>query len=138
MNKSWMAAAAALLLAGAAGAWHAYTPPDLDAPEPVPMEVLDKDGKLLGHHLAPSAQEIAGLSNAAQVMLGRRLLNETARLLPDNVGNGLNCNSCHMPTAASRCATTTSIPAATTRATCRGRARRSIWPSASTAASCAR
>ncbi|KRG42238.1 cytochrome C [Stenotrophomonas pictorum JCM 9942] len=96
MNKSWMAAAAALLLAGAAGAWHAYTPPDLDAPEPVPMEVLDKDGKLLGHHLAPSAQEIAGLSNAAQVMLGRRLLNETARLLPDNVGNGLNCNSCHM------------------------------------------
>ncbi len=98
MNKSWMIAGAALLLAGVGGAWgwHAYTHPDLDAPAPVPMDVLDKDGKLLGHHLPPSADEIAGLPNAEQVMLGRRLLNETARLLPDNVGNGLNCNSCHM------------------------------------------
>lgn len=89
------AALAALVLAGA-GAWHHHNHPDLDAPAPAAMDVLDKQGKVLGQHVLPSAQEIAGLSNAESVMLGRRLLNETARLLPDNVGNGLNCNSCHM------------------------------------------
>lgn len=87
---------AAVAAAGAGFAWHAYNHPDLDAPAPTPMDILDKQGTVLGHHVAPSANEIAGLANAGSVMLGRRLLNETARLLPDNVGNGLNCNSCHM------------------------------------------
>lgn len=98
MKTKWMigGVAVALLLAGVGAAGWAYMHPDLDAPAPVPMQVLDAKGAVLGQHLAPSAQEIAGLANAEQVMLGRRLLNETARLLPANVGNGLNCNSCHM------------------------------------------
>ena len=32
----------------------------------------------------------------AQIRLGQRLTNETARLLPGNVGNALNCSSCHL------------------------------------------
>lgn len=31
-----------------------------------------------------------------QILLGKRLLGETRRLLPQNVGNGLNCTSCHL------------------------------------------
>ena len=98
MNVKLMIAAAVVVLAGSAGAaaWYAHTHPDLDAPAPVPMDILDKQGTVIGHYLAPSAEEIAGLANAESVMLGRRLLSDTARLLPDNVGNGLNCNSCHM------------------------------------------
>ena len=30
------------------------------------------------------------------VRLGRQLMNETRKLLPRNVGNGLNCSSCHI------------------------------------------
>jgi len=49
------AALAALVLAGA-GAWHHHNHPDLDAPAPAAMDVLDKQGKVLGQHVLPSAQ----------------------------------------------------------------------------------
>lgn len=89
------AAIAALLLAAGLLAYrHQY--PDLDAATAPTLEILDAQGAVVGHYLPPSAEEIATLGNARSVMLGRRLLNETARLLPDNVGNDLNCNSCHM------------------------------------------
>ncbi len=32
----------------------------------------------------------------AQILRGMRLLSDTKRLLPDNVGNGMNCTSCHL------------------------------------------
>ncbi|MGV0998035.1 MAG: c-type cytochrome [Fluviibacter sp.] len=35
-------------------------------------------------------------SNPDQLINGMRLLTETKALLPDNVGNGLNCSSCHL------------------------------------------
>lgn len=35
-------------------------------------------------------------ANADQVIYGMRLITETKALLPDNVGNGLNCSSCHL------------------------------------------
>lgn len=35
-------------------------------------------------------------ANAEQVVYGMRLMTETKALLPDNVGNGLNCSSCHL------------------------------------------
>lgn len=35
-------------------------------------------------------------ANADQVIYGMRLMTETKALLPDNVGNGLNCSSCHL------------------------------------------
>ena len=35
-------------------------------------------------------------ANADQVIYGMRLMTETKALLPDHVGNGLNCSSCHL------------------------------------------
>lgn len=85
-----------VLLAGAGTLAYRHLYPDTDAAVASTIDILDAQGKVVGHYRAPSAEEIAGLGNAESVMLGRRLLNETARLLPDNVGNDLNCNSCHM------------------------------------------
>lgn len=34
--------------------------------------------------------------NADELIYGMRLMTETKALLPDNVGNGLNCSSCHL------------------------------------------
>ena len=85
-----------VLLAGAGTLAYRHLYPDLDAAVASTIDILDAQGTVVGQYHAPSAEEIAGLGNAGSVMLGRRLLNETARLLPDNVGNDLNCNSCHM------------------------------------------
>ncbi|MEY1661713.1 c-type cytochrome [Isoalcanivorax beigongshangi] len=54
------------------------------------------DGAVLGRYRVPADTAIVQQPNAEQILYGKRLLNETARLLPDNVGSGLNCNSCHM------------------------------------------
>jgi len=70
--------------------------PVLDAPAPVTYAVLDKDKKQIGNYVIPPDRDILKQPNASEIMHGKRLLNETARLLPDNVGNGLNCNSCHI------------------------------------------
>ena len=35
-------------------------------------------------------------TSGKQILLGRRLLADTKRLLPDNVGAALNCDSCHL------------------------------------------
>lgn len=85
-----------VMLAGAGILAYRHLYPDLDAAVAATIDILDAQGRRVGHYAAPSADEIAGLDNAGSVMLGRRILNETARLLPDNVGNDLNCNSCHM------------------------------------------
>ena len=113
-----------VMLAGAGTLAYRHLYPDLDAAVAATIDIFDAQGRRVGHYTAPSADEIAGLDNAGSVMLGRRILNETARLLPDNVGNDLNCNSCHMAGASGLSAITTSIPAAAPiRATCRARAR---------------
>ncbi|MGK8638275.1 c-type cytochrome [Brucella anthropi] len=70
--------------------------PSLDAPAPMAYAVLDKDKNQVGTYVIPPDRDILKQPNAPEIMHGKRLLNETARLLPDNVGNGLNCNSCHM------------------------------------------
>lgn len=85
-----------VVLAGAGTLGYRHLYPDLDAAVASTIDILDAQGTVVGHYHAPSAEEIAGLGNAESVKLGRRILNETARLLPDNVGNDLNCNSCHM------------------------------------------
>lgn len=98
MSKHILLASLGLAIVAGIGGWawyrHAY--PELDAIEVQPLGVLDAQGRRVGDYLPPRSDTIAQLPNAEQVMLGRRLLNETARLLPDHVGNGLNCNSCHM------------------------------------------
>lgn len=69
----------------------------LDAPEQQQGHaILDKDKNQIGTYFPPPDRDILKEPNAAEILQGKRLLNETARLLPDHVGNGLNCNSCHM------------------------------------------
>jgi hypothetical protein len=48
--------------------------------------------KLAPPHIADIPKDDAG----KQISLGRSLLAETKKLLPNNVGNALNCNSCHL------------------------------------------
>ena len=58
--------------------------------------MLDKDGKRLPDYTIPSDTDIARQPNAEQINYGKRLLNETRRLLPNNTGASMNCNSCHV------------------------------------------
>lgn len=90
MNKLACALATAFaLLAGPAGAQN-------EPGQQQKYTVLDKDGKRLPDYVIPDDTEIAKAPNAEQIRLGQRLLNDTARLLPNNVGAAMNCNSCHV------------------------------------------
>ena len=46
--------------------------------------------------LTPRFSAMLETANAEQVVYGMRLMTETKALLPDNVGDGLNCSSCHL------------------------------------------
>ncbi len=91
-----------LALAVAAGSWMAASAaPDTPAPGAQAgarntYAVIDKDGKRLPDYTIPSDTQIAGEPNADQINYGKRLLNETRRLLPQNTGASMNCNSCHV------------------------------------------
>lgn len=87
---------ASVIVLAAAVIFHGLYWYSLDAPAAVGMEVIDSDKNVVGQWTAPALAQVDALPDAEAIQLGRRLLNDTARLLPDNVGNGLNCNSCHM------------------------------------------
>lgn len=59
-------------------------------------KVLDQDGNPLADYTIPDDSLIDQEPNAEQIRYGQRLLNETERLLPHNVGAAMNCNSCHV------------------------------------------
>lgn len=63
---------------------------------PTSYAVKDKDGKPLPDYRIPDDTEIISAPNAQDILYGKRLLNETRRLLPNNVGAAMNCNSCHV------------------------------------------
>jgi thiosulfate dehydrogenase len=44
----------------------------------------------------PSLSTLPNNKKGIQILFGRELLAETSKLLPDNVGAALNCNSCHL------------------------------------------
>lgn len=44
----------------------------------------------------PHMADIPDNDNGKQILLGRRLLADTKKSLPDNVGAALNCDSCHL------------------------------------------
>lgn len=44
----------------------------------------------------PHIADLPDDDNGKQILLGRRLLADTKMLLPENVGDALNCNSCHL------------------------------------------
>ncbi len=74
---------------------HARHTPD-DAPPTPALKVKDSQGTVVGSYRIPSDSQIAALPDGKEILYGKRLLNETARLLPTHVGDGLNCNSCHL------------------------------------------
>lgn len=94
MNKGFLTSLAIIILAFSGWLW--YESQFYDAPALPTLSVINAEGELIGTYQAPSARELLQAENAESVLYGMRLLNETARLLPENVGNGLNCNSCHM------------------------------------------
>ncbi|HGA5965047.1 TPA: c-type cytochrome [Salmonella enterica subsp. enterica serovar Java] len=59
--------------------------------------VTDKKGTKTGEvYTIPDDTLIIKNSNADSVLYGKRLLDETYRLLPEHVGAEMNCNSCHI------------------------------------------
>ena len=72
-------------------------------PEPTernPVEyklvTTDDANEDIGSYVLPQDTSIADEPNADQIIYGKRLLNETKRLLPEHVGAEMNCNSCHI------------------------------------------
>jgi thiosulfate dehydrogenase len=50
----------------------------------------------IGKYVLPQDTAILDEPNAEEIFYGKRLLNETKRLLPEHVGATMNCNSCHI------------------------------------------
>lgn len=66
-------------------------------PEATPSSIAQKALPEQPVRLAPPhIAEIPDNSQGRQILFGRRLLAETKKLLPDNVGDALNCDSCHL------------------------------------------
>ncbi|MGP9635880.1 c-type cytochrome [Psychrobacter sp. FME5] len=72
-------------------------------PEPVEhnasefdLVTADDANEDIGTYVLPQDTSILDEPNAEQILYGKRLNNETRRLLPDNVGAEMNCNSCHI------------------------------------------
>lgn len=65
---------------------------------PTKYKVIDtKDAnKEIGTYTVPQNTAIMDEPNAKEILYGQRLLNETKRLLPNNTGDNMNCNSCHI------------------------------------------
>lgn len=73
------------------------------SPEPVgraaaqyDLVLVDDANRRIGTYTIPQDTAIVDEPNAEQIFYGKRLLNETERLLPDHVGAAMNCNSCHI------------------------------------------
>ena len=70
-------------------------PEDRAAPEFV-VTTADDANEDIGKYVLPQDTEILKKPNAEEIIYGKRLLNETKRLLPEHVGAEMNCNSCHI------------------------------------------
>lgn len=58
--------------------------------------LTDDANEDIATYVLPQDTSILEEPNADQIFYGKRLLNETKRLLPDHVGAAMNCNSCHI------------------------------------------
>lgn len=70
-------------------------PIEQNAPE-YGLVTTDDANEDIGTYVLPQDTSILDEPNADEIFYGKRLLNETKRLLPDNVGAEMNCNSCHI------------------------------------------
>ncbi len=99
MSKRTVLLTVATLAIGGAGvaSMMRHQPILPDAPPARSWVILDKEGHETGrYYTLPPFRNILNEPNASQILYGKRLLSDTARLLPDNVGDGLNCTSCHL------------------------------------------
>ena len=60
------------------------------------LVTADDANEGVGTYVLPQDTSILNEPNADEIFYGKRLLNETKRLLPENVGASMNCNSCHI------------------------------------------
>lgn len=60
------------------------------------LVTTDDANEDIGTYVLPQDTAILDEPNADQIFYGKRLLNETKRLLPEHVGASMNCNSCHI------------------------------------------
>ena len=72
-------------------------------PEPIERQAAeyklvtaDDANEDIGTYVLPQDTSILDEPNADEIFYGKRLLNETKRLLPEHVGAEMNCNSCHI------------------------------------------
>ena len=72
-------------------------------PEPIEQNApkyglvtADDANEDIGTYVLPQDTSILDEPNADEIFYGKRLLNETKRLLPEHVGAQMNCNSCHI------------------------------------------
>lgn len=70
-------------------------PVDLNAAE-YKLVTADDANEDIGTYVMPQDTAILDEPNADEIFYGKRLLNETKRLLPEHVGAEMNCNSCHI------------------------------------------
>ncbi|ALO40043.1 cytochrome C [Alcaligenes faecalis] len=99
MSKAKTLSVLAVAIAGvAAASWYAFAAsPALTGPTPATYPIINVESKeVVGQYTIPSDLLIEKDPDAEAILYGKRLLNETRRLLPDNVGAAMNCNSCHI------------------------------------------
>lgn len=96
-RKAWRKSILAFILGGSiAGMGAIAIAANLTEADPERFPMTDQNGEDLGWYTVPSDLEILKEPNAKEILYGKVLLNETKRLLPDNVGATMNCNSCHI------------------------------------------
>lgn len=95
MNKQFLYATALLLGSLALAGCSKPTPVERQAAK-FELVKLDDANKEIQFYTVPQDTSIANEPNAESIMYGKRLLNETKRLLPEYVGADMNCNSCHI------------------------------------------
>ncbi len=97
MSRKFKIAAVLAVLMATGSTMAATAAPDIPVADNVKtFPVLDKDGNRLPNYTIPSDTLIAREPNADEINHGKRLLNETRRLLPQYTGANMNCNSCHV------------------------------------------
>lgn len=93
-NPALVLGMAALLTSGLTACGNPE-PAERAAPEFV-VTTADDANEDIGSYVLPQDTEILNEPNADEIFYGKRLLNETKRLLPEHVGAEMNCNSCHI------------------------------------------
>ena len=87
--------ASALSIAAISSGCSQPEPVEQNAPQSG-LVTADDANEDIGTYVLPQDTSILDEPNADEIFYGKRLLNETKRLLPEHVGTQMNCNSCHI------------------------------------------